>query len=160
MPEDANTVVAPKILIIEDQEEDFKTIHELVRGAIEGRSPQPEVIRVHLKDDLDTQLGNAEGKTKVLIIFDRVIRKTFGYPFEFDLDSYILDLWNTDHRTWRGQIPIIVYSVMLKHLSGLKRRAHRIYVSKIQRGADEPLDKLQEAIQDCVNSLYGRGSNS
>ena len=154
MPQDTDNRLAPRILIIEDQEEDFNTIHELVRGAIAGKYPQAEVIRVHLKDELEERLKEVEEKANVLIIFDRVIRKTIGYPVEFDLDNYILDLWNTDQKTWRREIRIIVYSVMLKHLSGLKRRVQHIYVSKIPRGADEPLDKLQDAIQDCVSSLY------
>lgn len=154
MLQDTDNRLAPRILIIEDHDEDFNTIHELVRGAIAGRYPQPEVIRVHLKDELEVRLKEVEEKANVLIIFDRVISKTIGYPVEFDLDNYILDLWNTDHKIWRGKIHIIVYSVLLKHLGGLKHRVHRIYVSKLQRGADEPLDKLQEAIQDCVNSLY------
>ncbi len=109
---------------------------------------------MHLKDELEERLKEVEEKANVLIIFDRVIRKTIGYPVEFDLDNYILDLWKTDQKTWRREIRIIVYSVMLKHLSGLKRRVQHIYVSKIPRGADEPLDKLQDAIQDCVSSLY------
>jgi hypothetical protein len=154
MSDAAHHTLSPHIFIIEDKDADFNIIQDFVREAIAGRDPQPIVARVRSKEELEAQLGQIENQARVLIIFDRLIET----GAEESLDNYITDIWTEDYKTWRGKIRIVVYSFVLSDLKTRTnqkppRRKHRFYVSKLGRGASDPLDNLESAIQDCVASL-------
>ena len=147
------TPLPPHIFIIEDIEEDYNIVHDFVTDAIVGKYPRLVVERVYSSDDIEQRLSEIQERAKVLIIFDRLL-ETSGTS-KVLLDNYISDLWNTDYTTWRGKIRIIVYSKLFDSLNKIrnKRRKHHFHVNKVQRGAIEPFDELQKAIQDCVNAL-------
>ena len=143
------------IFIIEDFEDEYNIVHDFVTDAIVGKSPRPVVERIYSRDGIEQRLSELKDRAKVLIIFDRLLEPTDTNASTVSLDDYITDLWNTDYTTWRGKIRIIVYSRLFDPLGKIhnKLRAHHFHVNKVQRGAVEPFDELQKAIQDCVNAL-------
>jgi hypothetical protein len=149
----ADNAVQAYILIIEDIEGDYQGVFKFVRNATAGMRPQPIITRLTARVQIEAKLAELTQyeRTKILIIFDRLIdRDTDAYVKDV-LDDYIITLWNQDHRTREGRVRVIVYTQMLEDLEGLKQHTHNRYVHKLQRGADEPLSQLKKAIEYCLS---------
>lgn len=141
------------VIVIEDTEEHHDMIMTFVNLACESLDPPASISRMWTKQEVEAALALEQDRAHLLIVFDLQMELSSG-PSR--LDSLVMSLWNEPRNTWRGRVPIVVFSAFPDKFERLSARRYFHVVRKIPRGDEDILEKLQTAIESSITELIAR----
>ncbi|MBF6591927.1 MAG: hypothetical protein IVW57_15570 [Ktedonobacterales bacterium] len=141
------------VLIVEDVDAHYQDIYDYVTEECKSLGVTPTIARPLSKVEIEARLEHGQGVMPALIIFDVQMEGPGGMA---RLDGYIRSLWNAPPTSWRGQVPILIFSTFADQFAHLPKRAHSTVVRKIPRGEEDTWELLRLAIRESVSALLVR----
>lgn len=143
------------IVVVEDLNDDFEAIKYLLDRAFVRLHSQHEVVRCKTLGEVERHLVECEQHNiPLLLIFDNLMELPGG---EYQFIDLIRTLWVADPSTWRGNVPIIIYSgTRSEEFSRLYRRRHRrnsAFVNKFPEAGEHRLLRLRAALNTALQAL-------
>lgn len=140
------------ILVVEDWDIVFEALKAMLERACARLYIEHEIVQSKRLAEVEQRVAECEQHgTPLLILFDNLMQLPGG---NFEFIEFIRSLWNEDPATWRGRIPIIIYSdTRTEEFDRFHHRVNSATVHKIPEAGQNNRLKLRSAVQTALQAL-------
>lgn len=139
------------IIVIEDMPSHYEALLPLLRRTCQALHMEHEIKRVQSEEDVENELALCESSGEPAVIIADILMELPGGLQK--LDAYIRRLWREPANSWRGHVPIIIWSAHSENFRDLPERARSSRIHKLPSVGLDRLQELRAALRKALGPL-------